>query len=147
MLLIRMTCLFVPFSPITSNMLADNTVPVFCSRMVQDMKKILTALGAGTEATYQVHVPKIHSFCCTLFPSQRLFLFLQRSRNLEGPLQNSLWAVAKASRRAMSSWKPDLTFPAVPHTSFFALLLFFSQSSFLASCGVHDPDETSGMQV
>ena len=55
--LMEMTQLLVSFAPIISNMLAANTVPVFCSRMVQDIKKILTAVEAGTEAMNQVHVP------------------------------------------------------------------------------------------
>lgn len=46
-----MTWLFVSFVPITSKTLAADTIPVFCSRMFQDIMKTLTALEAGTEAT------------------------------------------------------------------------------------------------
>lgn len=85
-------------------MLAANTVPVFCSRMVQDIKKILTAPGAGTEAMYQVHVPSLHSVCCSLFPSQQLFLFLESSRNLEGSLpKHATEQPLGSSWRALSS--------------------------------------------
>lgn len=51
MLLMGMTWLFVSFVPITSKTLAADTIPVFCSRMFQDIMKTLTALEAGTEAT------------------------------------------------------------------------------------------------
>lgn len=68
MLLVGMPRLLVSFASITRNMFAANAVPVFCSRMVQDIKTILTALGAGTEAIYQVHVP---SFIQSAAPSSQ----------------------------------------------------------------------------
>lgn len=147
MLLVGMPWLLVSFASITRNMFAANAVPVFCSRMVQDIKKILTALGAGTEAIYQVHVPKLHSVCCSLFSSQRLFLFLQSSRSLEGPLlKHVMEQPLGSSWRALSYWKLDLMFHGVPHTRF-CMATLFSQRSFLALHGVHDPDRSSGTQV
>lgn len=63
-------------------------------------------------------------------------------------LQKSARAVAETSWRALSSWKLELMFPGVPHALFCMPTLFFiSQSSFLVLGGVHDPDQTSGMQV
>lgn len=118
MLLMGKTWLLVSFAPITSSMLPANNIPIFCSRMVQDTKKILTALWAGAEAVYQVHGPKLPSVCSFLLPSQWLFLFLQRSGNLEGLLLKPFTEQPLSSSwRVLNSWKLDLTLPGY-HTHF-----------------------------
>lgn len=152
MLLMGMTWLFVSFAGITSSVLAANTVPVFCSRMRQDIRKISTALETGTPTCPE------ESFSLLLLLSKPTFVSISAKQQKFGrPLTETCYrtvgAVAETSWRALSSWKPDLIFfmfPGVPHACCFARLLFFfffPQSSFLALRGVHDPDQTSGMHV
>lgn len=60
-----MIWLLISFASITSNMLAAQTATIFYLRIVQDIRKILPALGAGTEAMYKVYLLKYHSVCCS----------------------------------------------------------------------------------
>lgn len=115
------------FAGITSSVLAANTVPVFCSRMRQDIRKISTALEAGTATCPE------DSFSLLLLLSKPTFVSISAKQQKFGrPLTETCYrtvgAVAETSWRALSSWKLDLIFlmfPGVPHACCFAWLLFF----------------------
>lgn len=135
------TWLLVSFAPITSSMLPDSNIPTFCSRMFGDTWKILTAYDQEQRpCTRYISQSFIHS-APSSFSANGCFYFCKEEEiwktSYWNILQNDFWAVAESLEdRSHITW--------VPHTLFMLPLCVTTHTLYVALCGVHDPEQSSG---